>query len=338
MKRSVGVTAAAAVALLGSVSVALLGLYSLLIESHDVKLASTLAQQSHISLMTTLVEGALAAFGLAFWGLATTIGLLRLKNWSRISILIFSGFTAVTAGFFAAVLAILPLPETPETLDTSFFLRVTLELIAAVLISVAVWWLALFSRKSVVAQFEGAVSIATAPQGSGSSDLSATAAFIPRPRRPLSITILGWLCLLEVLIDLPMLFSSRVRSTPVLFFWTILEGTGKWIFLVILQTLVLAVGIGLLRNKAWALWLDIAIQVFGLTNVATGALLRGRAARWERFTEHIRVSFPPEMVDQSPQFPANFVILIFATGAVISLIFLWFLWTRRKRFFALASQ
>src|SRR5262245_38490549 len=53
----------------------------------------------------------LAMFGiLGVWGTTTAIGLFRLRNWARISILIFAGFLALMGLFSGPVLLLMPPP------------------------------------------------------------------------------------------------------------------------------------------------------------------------------------------------------------------------------------
>jgi hypothetical protein len=59
--------------------------------------------------MTMLAILALVEFGSAGWGFLTSIGLLKLKPWARVSALIFCGIVAVSAFFFAPLL-LLPTP------------------------------------------------------------------------------------------------------------------------------------------------------------------------------------------------------------------------------------
>ena len=102
MKRSAGVTAAAVVALMGSVCVSILGvssLFGLIIASRKGIPETALPQQGPNPLVASMGLGILFDIGLATWGLSTAVGLLRLKPWSRISVLIFSGFLAVTGAF-----------------------------------------------------------------------------------------------------------------------------------------------------------------------------------------------------------------------------------------------
>jgi len=125
---------------------------------------------------------------------------------------------------------------------------------------------------------------------------------------------------------------------PAPFFWTVLEGKRLVIYYVLFGAVMLASGIGLLKNKAWAFWLTMGIQTFGLLNIATVVLLPGREARWERFMESLSHSFPSEMLDQSLSFLKTVMAISAAGGFIFALAVLWLLWSRRKRFLEFAAM
>jgi hypothetical protein len=342
MKRSAGVTAAAVVALVGSGCICLLSVLSLsgLLALFRKGIPETpLPQQGPISLVSSMGLAVFFEIGLAAWGILTALGLLRLKGWSRISILIFAGQLAVIAGFGGLIIMILPLPETRGTPENfTSILRISTALFWAAMLLIAVWWLVLFTRKSVVAQFSGVPATATVPGDPASGSIGAPAIMSPKPRRPLTITIIAWFYVASVPLMIPSLLISGARSMPVPFFWTVLEGKNLLIYYALFGAVMLASGIGLLKNKAWAFWLTMGIQTFGLLNIAAVVLLPGREARWERFTESLSHSFPPETLDQSLSFLKTVMAISAAGGFIFALAVLWLLWSRRKRFLEFAAM
>jgi hypothetical protein len=287
----------------------------------------------------SMALGVLFEFGLAAWGLSTATGLLRLKAWSRISTLIFGGLLAVTSAISALIFMVVPLPATAGTPENfNFFFRVGMGSFCAVLLAIAAWWLVLFTRKSVVAQFADPALFPEVAGGMNYNIPSAPSIVTPQPRRPLSITIIAWLFVVSVPTTIPALLMVRTQKTPVPFFWTILVGRGTWIYFAFHVLLMFAAGIALLRNKTWGLWLAIGIQAFSLINFVMIALLPGRAVRWEKFMEYYRHSFPPDMLAQSSGFLVTLMWLMFAFGTLIPLTYLWFLWTRKKRFLEFAAE
>jgi hypothetical protein len=283
--------------------------------------------------------GALFELGFAGWGLATAIGLIRLKPWSRISLLIFAGLLAILAAFMALIFTLLPLPATPSTPQNfNFIFRTVMESFCAVLLFIAVWWLVLFTRRSVTAQFSDVATSVTIPVEPVSGGHGVPAAVAPLPRRPLTITIVAWLYVASVPMMIPSLLINQAQGTPVPFFWTILQGRALLIYYVLFTPFMLVAGVALLKNKAWGYWLALGIQTFGFLNLAATMLLPGRAARWETFTESIQRSFPPETREQAQGFPATLLTICFAGGCLVALAVLCLLWTRRKRFLDFATM
>jgi hypothetical protein len=342
MKRSAGVTAAAVVALVGCGCICLLNvlsLFGLLALSRKGIPETPLPQQGPISLVASMGWAVFFEIGLAAWGILTALGLLRLKGWSRISMLIFAGQLAVIAGFGGLILLILPLPKTLGTPENfSSILRISTALFWGATLLIAVWWLVIFTRKSVVAQFSGVPATVTVPGDPASGRIGAPAVITPKIRRPLTITIIAWLYVAYVAMMIPAWLISGARSTPAPFFWTLLEGRGLLIYYLLFGAVMLASGIGLLKNKAWAFWLTMGIQTFGLLNIAAVVLLPGREARWERFTESLSHSFPPETLDQSLSFIKTALAISAAGGFIFALAVMWLLWSRRKRFLEFAAM
>ena len=98
-------------------------------------------------------------FLLAIFGIFVGVGILRRRNWARISILIWGGlmafFSAITmvATFF--VMNNLP-PTLPNAAETAPFMAVfkwVLVLFYAIPLGVGIWWLILFTREAVVDNF-----------------------------------------------------------------------------------------------------------------------------------------------------------------------------------------
>jgi hypothetical protein len=93
----------------------------------------------------------------AVCGIATGMGLLRLKNWARISIIVFSVVLGVTTAFAAVVLLAFPFLFVVllgfEDASTSFGTRVGVEAAFLSFTTIGVWWFVLFTKADVKAQF-----------------------------------------------------------------------------------------------------------------------------------------------------------------------------------------
>jgi hypothetical protein len=195
---------------------------------------------------------------LAAFGIVTGVGVIRLKNWARISALVWSGMTAVWCGLGLAFLASMPLimpPNSPTPVSILTFARVTDGLFDAVPLGIAIWWLILFNRKAIAAQF-----ISPAPGGPlDASGFPAEPAPASKPALPLPITVLAVFLLLSsfslfllFFAHMPMVLFAHAFRGP--------TGTAVWITTCLLST---AAGIGLLCRKGWSYSLVIGLQVLG---------------------------------------------------------------------------
>lgn len=207
MKRTAGITAAAVIALLGSACVAFLGIiefFGILFASRFGSAAETLPNQGAIPMVVGAAVGSLFNLGFAGWGLATGIGLLRLKPWSRISALVYAGLLAFSTAIAALIFLFLPLPAAANTgQNFKFIFRAIMEAFCVVPFSVAVWWLVFFSRKSVAAQFSARPDSTTSPVAQA---VISPPTFVPEPprlQRPIILTIVAWFYLASVIMSAP---------------------------------------------------------------------------------------------------------------------------------------
>jgi len=151
--RSAGVTAAATLAVLGSVAVVLAwGPFFLQLLNLPADASGKHVYQTHtvVFLLVTLVPPLLAVLSLG-----TGIGLFRLRAWARRAALLWASLAAV---FSLAVIALRPyetfaIPEHFVSESESFrqIMAVSLVILA---LPVSLWWLFFFRLKGVVRQFE----------------------------------------------------------------------------------------------------------------------------------------------------------------------------------------
>ena len=136
-------------------------------------------------------------FGLAILGLFTGVGLLRLQKWARISALVWSGVTAAMCALIIVFSVFIPLPMPPNAPDTPVnlltYVRVATVVFYGLPLAIAIWWLILFNRKKVAAQF-------VASDISGALDPSGFPIDAPAPSKPelpLPIAVLAGFLLLS---------------------------------------------------------------------------------------------------------------------------------------------
>ena len=195
VNRFPGVTVSAVVAIVGSLGVALLGAFAAL---GAVSLAfgrglppeATAAPRIPVAMILGIE--AFVALGFGIFGIVAAVGLLRLRNWARISFLVFAGLLAFFSGssILGGIMGMVamqqiapPNPNVPAGFMSVIF---TILIIMALLLgALATCWLIYFSRRTVKAQFVGEA-----------------AAALPR-RGPLSITIIAWMLVVSSFFVLP---------------------------------------------------------------------------------------------------------------------------------------
>jgi hypothetical protein len=177
--RSAGVTAAGIIAIIG-VSLSLFGLL----------LASLSLKGPRVPVFARTMMGGMMIFFLAIavFGIFTGVGLLRLKNWARVSALVWAGISAPLSAFVILILMLVPFPTPPNAPAVSMsFVRSFILLFYGIPIGVGLWWLILFNRKATAAQFAACVPVAeTVSPGTASEPLAA------QPTAPLPVTVLTW--------------------------------------------------------------------------------------------------------------------------------------------------
>ncbi len=262
-KRTASVTAAGVVAIVGSVLVLLCTSFVFVVV---LVLPTSQAASPMPSSARTMAVGTVAFFfGLAIFGVFTGIGVLRLKNWARISALVWSGITAAICAPILAFLVLIPfptLPNAPSPADVAVFVRVAAGLLYALPLVIAIWWLILFNRKAIAAQFA-----APAPDSPlDASRFPGQTTSPPKPPLPLPITVLAVFLLMSsfslfllFFVHAPMVWFAHAFRGP--------AGTTVWITTCLLST---AAGIGLLCRKVWSYSLALGLQLLGfLSGIVT---------------------------------------------------------------------
>jgi hypothetical protein len=116
--------------------------------------------------------------GFAGWGITTSVGLFRLRGWSRWSILVFSALLAFMGGSSALMISIIPMPPTPQvSQETMTRIKIGIAVFYGVLALMGAFWLFYFNTARVKTQF-GPGAAMDGPGG-----------------RPLSISVIAWFAL-----------------------------------------------------------------------------------------------------------------------------------------------
>lgn len=282
-QRSVAVTASGVIAILGSTMTAI----GVLVSTVGILFMPMARPGREVPGMRAIELLMMAIFfAIAVWGIGTGVGLLRFRNWARISVLVWSGIAAPMALLIIVVFLFVPLPTlTGSQATTGMFVRGSLILFYAAPLAIAIWWLVLFTRARVVAQFK------TAPVGARASfpiegdpalgenatmwspGSSGPAAYavpppMPAPALPIPIVVLACFFLLTG-VSLVMVFILRM---PAVILGAAIGGAGGMAVYVAWCLLYLVSGVGILRRRGWSYSVAIGLQVFGVVNGVITAL------------------------------------------------------------------
>jgi hypothetical protein len=270
MKRSTGVTLSAVLVFFGSAMALLAGLFAV----------AALKFAPHRSIPTPFLRGALifdGALDVAFvaWGIASGVGLIRLRQWARMSMLVFSGIMIVFCLIPMVIIPFVPLPPQSDTVPSNFGLVFRIGVVAfyGLFVALGVFWLYFFNKRSVKDQFKG-ISV--------QEGLAAES----RPERPLAIVILAWLFIIGGCFT-PFALFMRV---PAFFFSFAVPGRWGGLVFIAFAALGLATGIGLLRLRPWAWMLAVGIQSIGLLNSLSMLLIPGAFARFQDLLQSQRAA------------------------------------------------
>lgn len=305
MKRSAGVTVAAVFSLLGSLLNLLLGFLMILMAIIN---KSTLAAGAPGGRAMMIVSSMFLTLP-GIWGIATSVGLFRLKRWARISILIFASLLTFFGLITPLGLLAVRFP-TPPNQDPAIFnsVRWGISVFYLCLAVVGVWWLVFFTRPSVKEQFVDAATTITPS------------------RRPLSITVIACLLLLG---SISLLFSALIRI-PALFFNQILTGWMATLLYLAYAAVCLYLGIGLLRLNPRARIAAVAYSTFGVIAGICTYTLPGAQQRITSLTVTmpgmLHGENPTPIPTINPWFLCSVVLIVM--GAQI-----YFLVTRKQAFY-----
>jgi hypothetical protein len=279
--------------------------------------------------------GMAAGFALfAAWAISTLVGLLRLRNWARVSMLILAGgqtFVGLigAVGMLAMIFIPLPIPanQTPHLQAIAFSV---LGLFYAVVAAVGIWWLVYFRRAAMRELFlNPSRDIAGIPPD----------AFLPgrtfgKPGRfahvPAPIMIIGSLYLLSTFICALLAFLPF----PAFMMGFIFSGVGAHILYLSIAVFAGAIGYGLLRLANWARVATLVMLGIGFLNAGL-ALLPWYETRFRIYNRQITDSMHlPAPAILMPDLTHFYIV----SGAVTIVLFngaiFWFLQRYKRAFLA----
>jgi hypothetical protein len=336
MNRSIGITVSAILTFIGSwLTIAFGGL------SIIALLIAMQAPPKPLIVRFVFATLMFLQFGLGAWGIASGIGLLRLRPWTRISMLVFSGILLFFALPTVLLTPILPIPEPPNsTGHVALAIKVGIGAFFGALVMIGSGWLYYFNQRTVKEQFHGGRTLSMVLTSAADTTLLGQAELaIPTgksSRRPMSIAIIGWLMLVGALLSLPLIL---LRS-PMLFMSWMITGWQTGLFMFTTAVLQGIAGVGLLRLRPWGRTLAICVLSFGLLNSGAKILLPGAAAKIKQV--HVaaqakiraRMGLPTTTTHGLSSESWYVFVLILTTVVMTALgLQLWFVVTRKKAFF-----
>ena len=200
--------------------------------------------------------------GLAIFGIVTCVGVLRLRSWARISILVWAGVMTFFSGLSLLFIAFVPFPAAPASspVDPSV-VRAVVMFVYGVPLLIGAWWLVLFNQKSVKEEFSP----------TGSADAAGTVAIPQAPRCPLPLAILAWISIASMAISLLVYPLLHLPVTMILFGHIFHGRVGAVVFFGTLF-LNLAGAIGLLKLQRWSYPLMLGLYFFWMVSGTVSVL------------------------------------------------------------------
>jgi hypothetical protein len=341
MPRSAGITVSAVAVIVGSAFTILGGAMTVIGSLFVSKFSPAANVPSNFG--SFLVIDAVLFFGFGGWGLAAGIGLINLKQWARISMLVFASILVFVSLPAAVILAVIPFPTVNDPNIPSNFMSIMhigMALFYATFAALGGFWLYFFNKESVKAQFQAKQPVveSSAPQSPlGTPIVVSTAS---QRARPVSITIIGWFMIIgSVFVPLSLLFDSAFFpgvQIPVYFLGLYFSGRSAYVVFVVWMAAQMAAGVGLLKLKHWGLFAAIGLQCLTVVNLALLIGIPGSRARFQQIMNTVMASMNPRFPHPNPfVFP---VWIGLASSVPIVFVILWFLITRRQAFVSSAPN
>jgi hypothetical protein len=243
-----------------------------------------------------------AAFaGIGVW---TSVGLFRLRSWARMSILVFAGFLA--AGSIFGLLMAMAVPTPPGiSAGAEHTFRRAIVVMFGVPLAIAVWWLIQFNTRSTKAAF--------------ASDIAE-----PASLRPLSITIIAWVCIIGVASCLLPILAGM----PAFLFGAMFNGWSARVIYALFGALSLYIGKGLLDLRERARVVAIGWFAFSVVHLSVITLVPSLRQRMLELQRSFGQNQPkPIAFDQGMMTNVLLAFTAIVTGAAI-----WFLIRNRAAF------
>ena len=289
-----------------------------------------------------LLVGMVFTIAVGVLAIATGIGLLRLRNWARISTVVFAALLVFVCLPGLAMIPVLPLnsdPQMPTQMISA--MRIGLGVFYGLFCALGGWWLYYMNSRAIKSQF-GSAQIPSAPPAASAYSASPHFPVLPPSpagsRRPVSITIIAVLLLIGAAsapISLLVMRAIPLPPYPTPFMGFGLQGWSVICFVVGVCVLTALAGIGLLKLKPWGRTLAIFFFSFTILNSVVNFLRPEPMIRMQRIIQD--AFFPKNLVGSPGLEVLRFTQYSAGLGLALAVLQLWFV-LKEKPAFVAANQ
>ncbi len=278
---------------------------------------------------------------LAGFGVFVGVGVMRRRNWARITMLIWGGMMAF---FGLAVVAFslvifnagaglgLPNANGVDGGQVMRFVKIFMVIFYGTPACVGIWWLVLFTRKRVTTAFTSPLPFAAAMDASGFPQLP-HASPVPlqiRPTCPLPLAIVAGLLVFGAVFLLLFVFIPFPSNIPFYFFGHAFGGAAQRYVYLLFGLVSGAAGVGIFKLKPWALYTEIVLQCVGVLNCLIAAFSKN-------LHQVMRAAFE-KMYSQNPAFARGnpfawdsyFRFMMIFSALMIMAVLVVLLWQRSR--------
>jgi hypothetical protein len=256
----------------------------------------------------------------------TGIQVMRLRNWARVSMLViaccllFFGAMGIIVMLVSAFVSIPTQPAVPQGL-----LFAVLAVSYGIPTAISIWWLILFTRRSIVAQFQ-ALAALEPPRA------PSTLSVFNNPECPLAVRIVGWY-LGSFIIVIPFI-PFLPKSTPTILFGHVYFGPAAAAIYIINFAVISIPGIGLLLLKRWSYPLTFASQILASVNAVYSTLRPTYESTFRAMFEKMNLPEIPAYTEQIVHYSRYFSLI----GLLFPAAILFTLYVTRQKFYQAADR
>ena len=262
----------------------------------------------------------------ALFVVVTGIQVMRLRNWARVSMLVIAGcllFFGLMGIVVMCVSAFVSIPMQPTVPQGLLF--AVLAVTYGIPTAISIWWLILFTRRSVVAQFQ-ALTALEPPRA------PSTLSVFNNPDCPLAVRIVGWY--LGSFIILVPFIPFLPKSIPAILFGHVFFGAAAVAVYLFNFAIISIPGIGLLLLKRWSYPFTFASQLLTCANAVSSTHSPSYESSVRALFERMNVPELPAYTEQLLHYSRFFSLV----GLVFPVAILVTLWISRQKFYEAADR